>query len=72
MVVVNDADELIGSNGVPVVVLSTRQTSQGLLLFARLSSDPAPVASHAGAAHPGAGPPDRQAAPEPEPSLKSS
>jgi uncharacterized protein YacL len=72
MVVVNDADHLIGSNGVSVVVLSTRQTSQGLLLFARPSSDPARVASHAGAAHPGDGTPDRQTAPEPEPSLRSS
>lgn len=38
MVVVNDASELVGSEGVEVVVLSTRATSQGLLVFGRLAS----------------------------------
>lgn len=37
MVVVNDADHLVGSDGVEVIVLSTRPTSQGLLVFARLA-----------------------------------
>jgi uncharacterized protein YacL len=36
MVVVNDADQLIGTHRVEVEVLSTRHTSQGLLVFARL------------------------------------
>ena len=36
MVVVNDADQLIGKADVEVVVLSTRPTNQGLLVFARL------------------------------------
>lgn len=39
MVVVNDADHLIGRDGVPIVVLSTRPTAQGLLVFARLAPD---------------------------------
>ena len=39
MVVVNDAAERIGSQGVEVVVVSTRPTSQGLLVFARLEGD---------------------------------
>ena len=39
MVVVNDASHLVGSDGVPVVVSSTRQTSQGLLVFAHLAHD---------------------------------
>jgi uncharacterized protein YacL len=39
MVVVNDAIHLVGSNGVSVVVSSTRQTSQGLLVFAHLPED---------------------------------
>jgi uncharacterized protein YacL len=37
MVVVNDAAHLIGEEGVEVSVVSTRQTAQGLLVFARLS-----------------------------------
>ena len=37
MVVVNDAEHLVGRNGIPVVVLSTRPTAQGLLVFARLA-----------------------------------
>jgi len=37
MVVVNDADQLIGKSDVEVVVLSTRPTNQGLLVFARLA-----------------------------------
>jgi uncharacterized protein YacL len=36
MVVVNDAAALVGSAGVEVVVSGTRQTSQGLLVFATL------------------------------------
>ncbi|MDA8038736.1 MAG: hypothetical protein M0Z69_06155 [Actinomycetota bacterium] len=39
MVVVNDAEHMVGRAGVPVVVLSTRPTSQGLLVFARLAAD---------------------------------
>jgi uncharacterized protein YacL len=37
MVVVNDAAHLVGRLNVPVVVASTRQTSQGLLVFAHLA-----------------------------------
>ena len=37
MVVVNDASHLVGHANVAVVVASTRQTSQGLLVFAHLS-----------------------------------
>jgi uncharacterized protein YacL len=44
MVVVNEADRLIGRDQVEVEVLSTRQTSQGLLVFARLV-DESPVAT---------------------------
>jgi uncharacterized protein YacL len=36
MVVVNDASHLVGESGVPVEVLSTRKTNQGLLVFAKL------------------------------------
>jgi uncharacterized protein YacL len=36
MVVVNDAAHLVGANDVEVAVLSTRPTSQGLLVFAQL------------------------------------
>jgi uncharacterized protein YacL len=39
MVVVNDAEAYIGASGVEVEVLSTRQTSQGLLVFARIADD---------------------------------
>jgi uncharacterized protein YacL len=39
MVVVNDADGRIGWAQVEVEVLSTRQTSQGLLVFARLADE---------------------------------
>ena len=39
MVVVNDAEEMIGRKGVAVVVLSTRPTNQGLLVFARIADD---------------------------------
>lgn len=45
MVVVNDAEHLVGSTAVPVVVSGTRPTSQGLLLFARLEE---PAMVHAG------------------------
>ncbi len=38
MVVVNDAEEAIGKVGVDVVVASTRQTTQGVLVFANLRS----------------------------------
>ncbi len=41
MVVVNDASHLVGASDVEVVVLSTRPTNQGLLLFARLAADAA-------------------------------
>jgi hypothetical protein len=37
MVVVNDASHLIGRENVVVEVLSTRATTQGLLIFARLA-----------------------------------
>ena len=37
LVVVNDASHLIGQKEVPVVVSSTRHTSQGILIFARLA-----------------------------------
>ncbi|HLI42987.1 MAG TPA: hypothetical protein VKU92_00765 [Acidimicrobiales bacterium] len=36
MVVVNGAEELVGREGVEVLVLSTRPTAQGMLVFARL------------------------------------
>ena len=39
MVVVNDALHLVGAGPVSVVVSSTRQTMQGLLVFARLAED---------------------------------
>ena len=39
MVVVNDAEEMVGRRGVEVVVLSTRPTNQGLLVFARIADD---------------------------------
>jgi len=39
MVVVNDAAHLVGRLNVPVVVASTRQTSQGLLVFAHLAEN---------------------------------
>ncbi|MGO9197063.1 MAG: hypothetical protein ACLQK4_08025 [Acidimicrobiales bacterium] len=44
MVVVNDADDLIGQDGVDVVVLSTRPTAQGLLVFARVVPNSEPDA----------------------------
>ena len=47
MVVVNDAEQLVGTQGVAVVVSSARPTSQGILLFAQLE---APAAAR-GAAH---------------------
>ncbi len=37
MVVVNDAEDLVGQSGVEIVVLSTRPTNQGLLVFARVA-----------------------------------
>lgn len=54
MVVVNDASHLVGSHDVSVVVASTRQTTQGHLVFARLDDDdrtPAHTGSRAGAHH---------------------
>lgn len=39
MVVVNDASHLIGQSNVAVEVLTTRKTSQGMLVFARLAHD---------------------------------
>jgi len=41
MVVVNDASHLVGRGLVAVVVLQTRPTSQGVLVFARLADSPA-------------------------------
>lgn len=38
MVVVNDAEGLVGRQGVPVVVSGSRRTSQGQLVFAHLAS----------------------------------
>jgi uncharacterized protein YacL len=43
MVVVNAAEHLIGHESVEIVVLSTRATSQGLLVFARLGAEEEPV-----------------------------
>ena len=43
MVVVNDAEALVGCRQVAVIVSSSRPTSQGLLLFARLDEAPQPV-----------------------------
>jgi uncharacterized protein YacL len=42
MVVVNDAEEMVGRTGVEVIVLSTRPTNQGLLVFARIADEPGP------------------------------
>lgn len=42
MVVVNDASHLIGGPAVSIVVLSTRSTSQGVMVFARLAPSSAP------------------------------
>ncbi len=39
MVVVNDAEDLVGSSDVEIVVLSTRPTNQGLLVFARVADE---------------------------------
>jgi uncharacterized protein YacL len=47
MVVVNDAAHRIGEQEVEVSVLSTRPTSQGLIVFAQLCQ-PAPDAEHSG------------------------
>jgi hypothetical protein len=40
MVVVNDATHLIDQGPVGVSVLSTRPTSQGVMVFAKLADDP--------------------------------
>jgi uncharacterized protein YacL len=42
MVVVNDAVHVIGHGAVPVRVLSSRPTSQGIMVFARLDTDSDP------------------------------
>ena len=39
MVVVNDAEELVGRSDVEIVVLSTRPTNQGVLVFARVADE---------------------------------
>jgi uncharacterized protein YacL len=39
MVVVNDAEEFVGQLEVEVVVLSTRPTNQGMLVFARIADE---------------------------------
>jgi hypothetical protein len=44
MVVVNDAAHLLDQGPVPIIVLSTRPTNQGVMVFARLSPD-SPVAT---------------------------
>ncbi len=46
MVVVNDATHLIDRGEVAVTVLSTRPTSQGTMVFAKLSTDHQPAGSH--------------------------
>jgi len=43
MVVVNDAEDLVGHSDVEIVVLSTRPTNQGLLVFARVADAPDPL-----------------------------
>ncbi|MGA3352008.1 MAG: hypothetical protein ABSD85_02330 [Acidimicrobiales bacterium] len=43
MVVVNDAEELVGQSDVDVIVLSTRPTNQGLLVFARVADEARPA-----------------------------
>lgn len=48
MVVVNDADHLVGCNEVAVVVAAARPTSQGMLLFAQLEAAGAGVPSPVG------------------------
>jgi uncharacterized protein YacL len=48
MVVVNDAAHMVGRLNVPVVVASTRQTSQGLLVFAHLSEHDTATPVHVG------------------------
>ena len=41
--VVNDAEELVGQSDVDVIVLSTRPTNQGLLVFARVADEARPA-----------------------------
>jgi uncharacterized protein YacL len=43
MVVVNDAGELVGQTDVEIVVLSTRPTNQGLLVFGRVADGARPA-----------------------------
>jgi uncharacterized protein YacL len=43
MVVVNDAEELVGQTDVEIVVLSTRPTNQGLLVFGRVADEARPA-----------------------------
>ncbi|HMK62561.1 MAG TPA: hypothetical protein VK386_02985, partial [Acidimicrobiales bacterium] len=47
MVVVNDADHLVGRSAVEVLVVASRPTSQGILVFAQLQ-EPLPALSRAG------------------------
>jgi len=48
MVVVNDAEQLVGHDAVDVVVLASRPTSQGILLFAQLKDPSAALSRAAG------------------------
>jgi len=50
MVVVNDAEDLVGKSDVEIVVLSTRPTNQGLLVFARIAEEARPASSQASSA----------------------
>ena len=51
MVVVNDATHLIDGGPVRVSVLSTRPTSQGVIVFAKLATDSEPQAHPVDALH---------------------
>lgn len=46
MVVVNDALHLVGTGPVDLIVLSTRPTSQGLMVFAQLDPNTTPTTQH--------------------------
>lgn len=63
MVVVNDAAHLIGQKQQEVIVLSTRQTSQGLLVFAHPAGQPRPPAPPLSERPLYQGKPDRRAVP---------
>jgi len=60
LVVVNDAAHMIGRENVVVEVLSTRRTTQGLLVFAKLADRPSPAGPILSA-----GPPAASATPPP-------